>query len=569
MKNLITIIALATSLQLGAQSTLIEFDYQTEQYTFYKVKKNGNRVQKKQPYSYRNIPVTIVIKDLNTNHYSVTFESKSFDEIPIGSEDNVETLLASYTSGMGAFNQLIGEVKENDIYNSLFKDGKFQGLDNLVKAYGAGADEADTYLEKIEDYSKDLKKSNDELVSASEEVDKLVDYMTLLDFTNEELAKLMHNPHLSHAEIKNRAEVLTKEVFEGPIELSNVISKSSEKAKVINRYNTAYSNFQAGNEALKYTMDAVKPKLKSDDTRFELDSYSRKVDQRQKSIEDNYKSFETTIGTLSADEIRRKMMAIYESYDKISTADFNYEYSFLTDRDVTQLVMRFGLAGNDTIGTIKTRVLNVPTHGGLRINSSAGMSFATFMNGQNSYLNNSGVVEEVKGDLFSPAISTMFHFYRQSYRPFTIGGSFGLSVPIEGQKDFIYMTGASIIIGKSQRVIFNIGGLGGKVERLTDGLKAGDALISEYSEVPTKRVFDFGLYAGVTFNVNSLFGGGAKASGSAPNSSAAAPTTNYYTNTTSSGSSTSSGNSTSSGVNNINGRATTKESKAPGSRSND
>jgi hypothetical protein len=566
MKNLITLVALATVLNLNAQSTLIEFDYQTEQYTFYKVKKNGKRVQKKQPYSYRNIPVTLVVKDLNTNHYSVTFESKSFDEVPIGSEDNVEKLLGSYTGGMSAFNQLIGEVKENDIYNSLFKDGKFQGLDNLVK-FGAGADEADNYLVKIEDFSKDLKKSNDELVTASEEVDKLVDFMTLLEFTNEELTKLMHNPHLSHVEIKNRAELLTKEVFEGPIELSTVISKSSEKAKVVSRYNSAYSNFQAGNEALKYTMDAVKPKLKSDDTRFELESYSRKVDQRQKSIEDNYKSFETTIGKLSADDIRRKMMSIYESYDKITTADFNYEYSFLTDKDVTQLVMRFGLAGNDTIGTIKTRVLNVPTHGGLRINSSAGMSFATFMNGQNSYLNNAGVVEEVKGDLFSPAISTMFHFYRQSYRPFTIGGSFGLSVPIEGQKDFIYMTGASIIIGKSQRVIFNIGGLGGKVERLSEGLKAGDALVSEYSAVPTKRVFDFGLYAGVTFNVNSLFGGGSKSSGAASGSSSAATpsgTNNYSPNS----SSNSSGNGTT-GTNSVNGRAAAKESKTPESRSND
>jgi len=111
----------------------------------------------------------------------------------------------------------------------------------------------------------------------------------------------------------------------------------------------------------------------------------------------------------------------------------------------------------------------------------------------------------VKGDLFTPAISTMFHFYRQSYRPFTIGGSFGLSVPTEGEKDFIYMTGLSGIIGKSQRVIINLGAFGGRVERLSGGLKSGDALISEYSEVPVKKVFDFGLYMGLTFNIASFF----------------------------------------------------------------
>jgi hypothetical protein len=128
----------------------------------------------------------------------------------------------------------------------------------------------------------------------------------------------------------------------------------------------------------------------------------------------------------------------------------------------------------------------------------------------------------------------MFHCYRQSYRPFTVGGSFGLSVPIEGTKDFMYMAGLSGIIGKKQRVIINVGGLGGKVEKLSDGYTNGSALVSTYSEVPVKSVFDFGVFVGVTFNINSLGLGSGSGSSSSNSSSSSNATTNNATTTTNS-----------------------------------
>ena len=55
------------------QSTLIEFNYHDESYTFYKITKKGDTIKKKQPFSYRNVPVKVVVKDLNTYFYDVTF----------------------------------------------------------------------------------------------------------------------------------------------------------------------------------------------------------------------------------------------------------------------------------------------------------------------------------------------------------------------------------------------------------------------------------------------------------------------------------------------------------------
>lgn len=508
MKKTILFLLLILSINSNAQSTLIEFNYHDETYNFYKITKKGDTIKKKQPFSYRNVPVKVVVKDLNTYQYNVTFDTKSFDETPVGSEMNVETLLAGYATGVGAFNDLIGEVKENDIYQSLFKDGKFQGLSGITGAFGMGAAEFQDELEMLEEDADRLKKLNDDLVSASFKVDELFDYMTLVDFTNQELLKLLYNPNITHAEMKQRAELLAKEVFNGSIELNTVIAQSTDKAKVINNYKTLYANYAANSESITASINDLNSKLKTESTKSELAGFNKVISDRTKTVQSNYELLEQSSADLTQAEIRRKLMEVYDNYDKIIHADFNYEYSLLTDRDVTQVTMRFGLNQYDSVGTIKTRIVNVPTHGGLRINTSAGMSFVSFMGGQNSYLNDAGQIKEVKGDLFSPAITTMFHCYRQSYRPFTVGGSFGLSVPIEGQKDFMYMGGLSGIIGKKQRVIINLGALGGKVDRLSDGYKAGDMLVSEYSDVPMKRVFDFGFFAGVTFNINSLLGGG-------------------------------------------------------------
>jgi hypothetical protein len=530
MKKTILYFILILSINSNAQSTLIEFNYHDESYNFYKITKRGDTIKKKQPFSYRNVPVKVVVKDLNTYQYNVTFDTRSFDETPVGSEMNVETLLSGYATGMGAFNDLIGEVKGNDIYQSLFKDGKFQGLSGISSALGMGAAEFQEELEVLEEDAERLKKINDDLVSASYKVDELFDYMTLVDFTNQEMIKLLYNPNITHAEMKKRAELLAKEVFDGTIELNTVIAQSTEKSRIINNYKTLYTNYEANSEAITAAVNELNAKLKSESTKTELAGFNKVVAERTKAVESNYKLLETSSTDLSQTEIRSKLMEVYDNYDKIIHADFNYEYSLLTDRDITQVTMSFGLNQYDSIGSIKTRIINVPTHGGLRINTSAGMSFVSFMGGQNSYLNDAGLIKEVKGDLFSPAITTMFHCYRQSYRPFTIGGSFGVSVPIEGEKDFMYMGGLSGIIGKKQRVIINVGALGGKVNRLTDGYKSGDVLASEFSEVPMKRVFDLGFFVGVTFNINSLLGGGEAPQSS--NSATVNSTNNLNTTTT-------------------------------------
>jgi len=512
MKGLTLVLFGLIGFKAISQSTLIEFNYHDETYTFYKITKKGDTIKKKQPFSYRNVPVKVVVKDLNTYFYDVTFATESYDEVPVGSEQNVQTLLSGYSTGLSAFNDLIGEVKENDIYQSVFPNGQFAGLGGLMEIFGAAEDETAAELRKhqleideLTEESQKLANEYEKLERSSKRVEDLFDYVILCDFTQAELQKLMYDPNLTHKQMMDRANLLVKEVIGDNPDLAMVIEKSKESFKVVNDLRDDYSNYVVHNETLRNSISSLTAQFRTS-AKDKLTTFIPSLEADRQSALRSMDNLETSMEDLSETSIRDQLMSIYEDYDKIINADFNYEYSLLTDRDVTRVTMYFGVSGNDSIGAIKTRIINVPTHGGLRINTSAGMSFVSFLDGQNSYINNFGQIEEVKGDLFRPAISTMFHCYRQSFRPFTVGGTFGLSVPIEGDKDFMYMAGISGIIGKKQRVIVNLGALGGKVEKLTDGYSAGDMLLSEYAEVPLKSVFNVGIFAGVTFNIATLTG---------------------------------------------------------------
>lgn len=509
MKHLYAILILFSFNELNAQSTLIEFNYQDETYKFFKITKKGDTIQTKRPYSFNGVPVKVVVKDLNTFCYDVTFKVKSFDEKPINSEQNVETLVSGYNTSLNSFNDLVGEVKENDIYQSLFENGKFQGIAGLKNAFGMAPDEFEKEYDILEGQSEILDEANSEMVKASKKIDAILDYIQLAEFTNQELLKLMNNPNLKEADLKKRAEALAMKVLDNSVELDQVIAiagaKSSELEKQVGEYMTAYSKFENNAEILKYSINTLQTRVKSDEFRLSVNNLSKNVDNRYLKVSANYEELKTVLENDVNAELRSKLMEVYTNYDNIMNADFNYEYTLNTEQDVTRLTMEFKKQEVDSLIITKTRYLDVPTHGGLRINSSAGMSFISYFKGQQSYYNNGGVIGEEAGDLFLPSLTTMFHFYRQSYKPFAIGGSFGLSVPIEGNKEFLYMSGVSAIIGKTQRVIINAGAFGGKISRLDQGLRVGDALTSEFSEVPVRSVFDFGFYMGLTFNISSFF----------------------------------------------------------------
>jgi hypothetical protein len=156
--------------------------------------------------------------------------------------------------------------------------------------------------------------------------------------------------------------------------------------------------------------------------------------------------------------------------------------------------------------TIEMPTLKVPVYGGLKINTSVGLTFGKFMNPQNNYfVKDSLIVAQPKGK-FTPILTSFFHFYAQSRNDITLGGSFGIGLPLSsenGQQSASFFLGPSLILGKGDRIVLSAGIMGGRTEKLDRGFQVGDSFKSDIDIVPTYSAYDIGFYFGLTFNLIS------------------------------------------------------------------
>jgi len=471
-------------------------------------------VQTKRPFAYRDIPVKVVVEDVNTFYYNIGFNVESNRVEPIGGQGSMESLAENFTLGASAFNDLINEVKSNDIYKSLFVDGEFQGLEGLTNSFGmvnaADASRAAMLEEMFEKKMEQLSESQIAIKKASKLMKGTFETLVLTEFVDHELLKLQLTKDISSESIKSKSSVLIHKLFEDGASLESVISNSDEIANDLianyTNYKNSYTSYAVLHSGMIDFMDQMKEEMDEEFYEFTVAGLRQELQYDSAEIEMNMAVLNLLMDEYSSQSIRQDYMNTYEKYDQIMNADFEMEYSVNGDEDYTTLTMQFlenSTIDSSGIGRIeKTRKINIPTNGGLRINSSAGMSILRFFNGHKSYSSTGGYVSAQDGDAFKPSLNTMFHFYKQTPSPVALGGSFGFGVPMEGEKDFIYMLGTSLIFGKSQRVIFNVGAFGGKNEIL-DGMELGDA-IPEGSIVPTVRVFDFGMYVGLTLNISQF-----------------------------------------------------------------
>lgn len=493
-----------------SQSTIIEYDFQTESYSYFKVTKKGDTVKIKKPFGYRDIPTKLVIRNFNSFYYDVNFEVNYREDKPIGGDQNVEMLAENFTQGAKAFGSLVGEVKQNDIYQSLWVDGEFQGLGGLKNAFGM----AETYQSEIDLYAlraEKLEEAQERISVSTEHLKETFESLLLTDFVDQQMDRLKYNKLISPDEMKSRSKDLAKKVFTSEPSLERVIQLSEGYSGDLNKnykdFMNAYGTYDIIYQDLAGFMEELKESMGEEVYNSLFSELEYEIIAKHDQTDEIKEGLDVLVQEYSLENVRQKYLQIYESYDDIQHAKFDLEYSVNNDSDITMVTMKFreNTYGDTTkSGEVRrTRLVQIPTHGGLRINSSAGMSFLTYFNGNNSYTSTNGIVNEVRGDAFTPSLSTMFHFYNQTPRAVSFGGGFGIGVPIEGDKDFIYMLGSSLIFGKTQRVILNVGAFGGKIERLT-GMAVGDPIV-EGTIVPTQKVFDFGLFAGLTLNINSFF----------------------------------------------------------------
>jgi hypothetical protein len=160
-------------------------------------------------------------------------------------------------------------------------------------------------------------------------------------------------------------------------------------------------------------------------------------------------------------------------------------------------------AGDQNLKPLKLDPIHVSVYGGLKINASIGISFASYFERPQSYFVREGRIRADDLDPFTPVITSFVHFYPQGRRQVALGGTFGLGIGIGGEGSGLqnYMLGPSLILGRGQRIVFSGGLMTGKVNRLGKGYQVGDAY--DGTELPDKSIYEMGAFFGISFN---LFG---------------------------------------------------------------
>jgi len=193
---------------------------------------------------------------------------------------------------------------------------------------------------------------------------------------------------------------------------------------------------------------------------------------------------------------------IYRNYLEINLNP--YEYSFTTPAEGDIMDFEISIFRKDSTkinpNLLKKRHIKVPVKGGVKVNSSVGIGFSNYFQPTKNYYNRDSTIFAEPGDQFTPLLVSLIHFYPQSGRQMTIGGSFGVGIPLSGDfKSPSFLLGPSIFAGKSERIVISLGFMGAKASRLAQGYQVNDHFGAENQPIRTR--YELGYFFSATFNL--------------------------------------------------------------------
>jgi len=202
-------------------------------------------------------------------------------------------------------------------------------------------------------------------------------------------------------------------------------------------------------------------------------------------------------------------------YTVLEASNFEQTYDYEISADKVNIELKFvqsdfssTIENDASPTTLKTRNIKLFSKGGFKINTSVAMTLNNFGSKSNTYfIDENGVIGADQNDYFVPNLSTMINFYPFMGENFNIGGSFGLSIPISGNDNVNgvnFLFGPSLFFGSKSRLSLSGGAAYGPVQKLTNGLEAGDTTSLTSIDNFTKNVYDFGYYFGISFSLFDL-----------------------------------------------------------------
>jgi len=460
---LICIFGFLSAVSLQAQEKYrILYDYNTEAATYLALDNTNTIIDTlTKPRLKRNSLVEIKLVNVNPFAVDVIAEIKEEDMQPSGTGFNFTSLLGGI-SGMGGDNLGLN-VSQSSLSNSKFFDSASRGA------------------------------------SVSNAFTELSNKMTAVRAIENTLKANLLNPNLDKEAILQNVKALARQQADARLSDpdANFYLYLSNLDKIIN----ADKQQLAGDLEDMATQVETAAESDTNVSRGELVERNRTIG--------NLEALKATLSNtvalthLSIDEIR-------SLYTQLEAASFERTYDYQMDGDEVNINLKFVQSSfsesQDTdaeVTTIKTRSLKLFATGGFKINSSVALTLNNFGDkSKDFFISEEGVIGATANDYFIPNLSTMINFYPVIGDNFNVGGSFGLSIPLADDISGVnFLLGPSIFLGSKSRLSLSGGVAYGPVDRLTDGLEAGQSTSLSSLDNFTKKVYDFGYFFGISFSL--------------------------------------------------------------------
>lgn len=464
---------------------------------------------------------TLRIIDYNNYLYQATVTAKAEKSVSTPASVDFTSLVPGMPDGsasplsavMNLFNFPKGQLEPGgfpeDTKSSGFGSASMEKINSLAQQFNAST----AYIKVLEQ----------DIQAKGASIQQSLESQRVGSIAADEIKKLKRNPSIPPRKIKSLSKeylgtVLGDSQAEG-LTLSEVLRKadaSQELSQSLDHYKKItdtlsqqleiVSGIQSSLEALEVDSAFIKP----------IAAYYQSGSKRLS----DYQRAET-LAREKLPEVKNlgvpSLLALRYELEELDANNFTYTYRTAASGDA--LTLNMSLQPVDSAATLGAKPrelpsLQIPVYGGFRVNASVGISFGSFFERQQAfYVRDSTIVAEDQ-DKFLPIITSFVHFYPQSAGNISVGGAFGLGFPLGGEaktQSVSFFFGPSIILGKSERITINLGLMGGKAKRLSQGYSvgshyvytAGTTIGSDVEAVPTRLGYEFGYYMGFSFNLLS------------------------------------------------------------------
>lgn len=457
----------------------------------------------------------VILHVRNFNDYLYTLEVDQAGEqftVPAGGAGG----LFSAVGGQGALSSLKEAASSFSVPGFNMAPALSSGEDDRsgfgsTGAEGSRSDQMQRQFSSYEQVLTTMQSMERELSSLGKDIEADLQIQETNSYLKDELQKLRTHPTLPPQKIKKLSMEYMARILDTSPGADYNLEDLLDRANIENSIGRKVDDYQQDVSLLNdelTRLNGIKNIILALDELDKADSLDlannyQQVQNRMQRYQNKIEQMQTALPQLKEWDVR-ELAAIRYLYEEMQEHQFEESYRFTTTEDVHTLSIKLIPTDSARIGGATTRKLNairVPVYGGLKVNASVGLSFAGFFERPQDYFVQNGLIVGDDLDPFLPIVTSFVHFYPQSKRTVSVGGSFGLGVGIGGDNAGLqnYFFGPSLIMGKGQRIVLSSGLMGGKVERLSQGLQIGDAY--DQTVIPTKSIYELGFFLGISFNI--------------------------------------------------------------------